>query len=189
MLIPSDSVQKGLYMRHQKNHEYTFCEVINIISASLLLPISFFYVYLFIFLSIRGYRSSSRIISLSPPLQTSSQICLPQILRLYRHTNSWIRGYVSRDETPTGILCQTCAGISTTLLRKNHAYLAKSMALKVLVSNPCFCSIFEAALIMDSFVWWEFRKNSNVVSTAYCITVTCDEWNQNYLNYKYKKLL
>ncbi len=166
MLVPSDSVQKGLYMRHRKNHEYTFCEVINIISASLLLPISFFYVYLFIFLSIRGYRSSSRIIS---------ELAL------------W--GYVSRDETPTGILCQTCAGISTTLLRKNHAYLAKSMALKVLVSNPCFCSIFEAALIMDSFVWWEFRKNSNVVSTAYCITVTCDEWNQNYLNYKYKKLL
>ncbi len=64
MLVPSDSVQKGLYMCHQKNHEYSFCEVINIILASLLLlPISFFYVYLFIFLSIGGYRSSSRIIS------------------------------------------------------------------------------------------------------------------------------
>ncbi len=36
-----------------------------------------------------GYRSLSSMVSLSPPLQTSSQICLPLMLRLFGYTNSW----------------------------------------------------------------------------------------------------
>ncbi len=70
-----------------------------VVSASLHLLISSLMHIYFIYPSVYGggggYRSMSRIVSLTPPSQTSGQIRLPLRLRLYKHTDSWRKYYTT----------------------------------------------------------------------------------------------